>query len=52
MTLIADIASRMHFDEPLPLQSGASIRGYDLVYETYGTLNADAQQRRADLPRA
>lgn len=28
------------FDEPLPLRSGASIRGYDLVYETYGTLNA------------
>ncbi len=31
----------MHFDAPLPLQSGASIRGYDLAYETYGTLNAD-----------
>lgn len=29
------------FDEPLPLRSGASIRGYDLVYETYGTLNAE-----------
>jgi homoserine O-acetyltransferase len=31
----------MHFDAPLPLQSGASIRDYDLSYETYGTLNAD-----------
>ncbi|MBT0570335.1 homoserine O-acetyltransferase [Curvibacter sp. CHRR-16] len=31
----------MHFEAPLPLQSGASIRGYSLAYETYGTLNAD-----------
>jgi len=31
----------MHFDDVLPLQSGASIRDYDLSYETYGTLNAD-----------
>jgi homoserine O-acetyltransferase/O-succinyltransferase len=31
----------MQFDAPLPLQSGASIRGYTIVYETYGTLNAD-----------
>ncbi len=31
----------MHFAQPLPLQSGASIRAYDLSYETYGTLNAD-----------
>ena len=31
----------MHFDAPLPLQSGASIRDYDLSFETYGTLNAD-----------
>ena len=30
----------LHFPEPLPLQSGASIRAYDLSYETYGTLNA------------
>ena len=29
------------FDEPLALQSGASIRDYTLAYETYGTLNAD-----------
>jgi homoserine O-acetyltransferase len=31
----------MTFDAALPLQSGASIRGYTLAYETYGTLNAD-----------
>ena len=31
----------MHFAEPLPLQSGASLRDYHLAYETYGTLNAD-----------
>lgn len=29
-----------HFDTPLPLASGASLSGYDLAYETYGTLNA------------
>jgi homoserine O-acetyltransferase len=31
----------MHFDTPLPLQSGASLADYTLIYETYGTLNAD-----------
>jgi homoserine O-acetyltransferase len=31
----------MHFAEPLPLQSGASLADYTLMYETYGTLNAD-----------
>jgi homoserine O-acetyltransferase len=31
----------MSFDAPLQLQSGASIHGYSLSYETYGTLNAD-----------
>ncbi len=31
----------LHFAEPLPLQSGASLVDYTLVYETYGTLNAD-----------
>ncbi len=30
----------MRFPAPLPLQSGASIADYTLVYETYGTLNA------------
>ena len=32
---------RMQFDQPLPLQSGAALPAYELVYETYGTLNAD-----------
>jgi len=31
----------MFFAEPLKLQSGAEIADYTLVYETYGTLNAD-----------
>ena len=31
----------MTFDAPLQLQSGAQIHGYQLAYETYGTLNAD-----------
>ncbi|ONN68366.1 homoserine O-acetyltransferase [Herbaspirillum sp. VT-16-41] len=31
----------MHFDQPLPLQSGAALADYSLTYETYGTLNAD-----------
>jgi homoserine O-acetyltransferase/O-succinyltransferase len=40
MSLIATPRS-MSFDAPLALQSGASIRGYSLAYETYGTLNAE-----------
>lgn len=28
-----------HFDEPLPLRSGKKLPSYDLVVETYGTLN-------------
>jgi homoserine O-acetyltransferase len=31
----------MAFDEPLPLRSGATLGPYELVYETYGTLNAE-----------
>jgi homoserine O-acetyltransferase len=31
----------MHFAEPLRLQSGSQLAGYTLMYETYGTLNAD-----------
>jgi homoserine O-acetyltransferase/O-succinyltransferase len=30
----------MHFDRPLVFKSGAVLDAYDLVYETYGTLNA------------
>lgn len=32
---------RLHFDSPLQLESGAILDSYDLVYETYGELNAD-----------
>ena len=32
---------QMVFEAPLPLMSGASLAGYTLVYETYGTLNAE-----------
>ena len=31
---------QMHFAEPLALRSGARLADYTLVYETYGTLNA------------
>ena len=31
----------LHFDEPLSLASGRSLAAYDLVYETYGELNAE-----------
>lgn len=34
------VAQRAHFDAPLALRSGAVLPAYDLVYETYGTLNA------------
>jgi len=33
---------QQRFGQPLPLRSGASLADYTLVYETYGTLNADA----------
>lgn len=32
----------LHIDEPLALVSGAVLPQYDLVYETYGSLNAEA----------
>jgi len=31
---------RAHFDTPLPLEGGGALPGFDLVYETYGELNA------------
>lgn len=31
----------LHFDEPLPLACGRTLPAYDLVFETYGTLNAE-----------
>lgn len=33
-------SQRLHFSEPLALRSGATLTDYDLVIETYGTLNA------------
>jgi len=35
------VPQRVRFDEPLSLRSGATIDAYELVYETYGRLNAD-----------
>lgn len=35
------VPERMHFTEPLPLRNGSQIAAYDLIVETYGTLNAD-----------
>lgn len=35
------VPERMHFAEPLPLRNGSQLAGYDLMVETYGTLNAD-----------
>lgn len=32
----------VHFDEPLELDCGHPLEQYDIVYETYGELNADA----------
>jgi homoserine O-acetyltransferase len=40
LTLVATPLT-MHFKNALPLQSGATLRAYDLSYETYGVLNAD-----------
>jgi homoserine O-acetyltransferase len=35
------LAQRAIFTTPLALRSGASLPGFELMYETYGTLNAD-----------
>jgi homoserine O-acetyltransferase/O-succinyltransferase len=32
---------QLHFDEPLSLRSGKVLPAYDIVFETYGELNAD-----------
>ena len=34
-------AQTAHFDSPLTLKSGVILPQFDLVYETYGTLNAN-----------
>ncbi|MEO6280805.1 homoserine O-acetyltransferase [Roseateles sp.] len=39
---VGDVSPQsFHFDEPLPLRSGASLPAYDLTVETYGELNAE-----------
>src|SRR5438105_2992890 len=35
------VAQTMRFEDPLALQCGATISDYELVYETYGSLNAE-----------
>jgi homoserine O-acetyltransferase len=37
----AATAQRAGFLEPLILKAGKTLASYELVYETYGTLNAD-----------
>ncbi len=39
--MLIAVPQTMHFAEPLALTSGASIRAYDVRYETYGQLNAE-----------
>jgi homoserine O-acetyltransferase len=36
------VAQRARFDSPLPLACGKALPQYELAYETYGTLDADA----------
>jgi len=38
----AVVARLAHFDAPLPLACGTALPEYDLAYETYGTLDAEA----------
>jgi homoserine O-acetyltransferase len=39
---VGDVSPQsFHFDEPLPLRSGARLPAYDLTVETYGQLNAE-----------
>ncbi|MFC7407579.1 homoserine O-succinyltransferase MetX [Hydrogenophaga atypica] len=40
MSLIAT-PQTLRFEQPLPLRSGAVLPAYELMFETYGTLNAD-----------
>ncbi|MEY4752675.1 MAG: hypothetical protein RJA44_350, partial [Pseudomonadota bacterium] len=43
MTALGHVTpQQMHFETPLALTSGATLRDYTLVVETYGKLNADA----------
>ena len=40
-SLAAVIPRVLHFDRPLSTRSGGTLEAYDLVYETYGALNAE-----------
>ena len=41
MPALGDVTPQtLHFSQPLPLRSGATLSDYSLVFETYGTLNA------------
>ena len=41
MPALGDVTPQtVHFSQPLPLRSGATLSDYSLVFETYGTLNA------------
>ena len=42
LTSVGIVAPQVaHFDQPITLRSGATLARYELVYETYGQLNAD-----------
>ena len=43
---------RFGADKPLKLDAGVELAPFQIAYQTYGTLNADAHQRGAGLPRA
>ena len=43
---------RHRFEEPLPLTSGGQFGPYELVYETYGTLNAQRSNADYEIGRA
>jgi len=36
-------AQKHHFSEPLSLSCGRTLSNYDIVYETYGKLNAQRE---------
>ena len=46
------LVARFGADKPLKLDAGVELSPFQIAYQTYGTLNADAHQRGADLPRA
>ena len=46
------LVARFGADRPLKLDAGVELSPFQIAYKTYGTLNADALQRGAGLPRA